>query len=52
MSPNSLVAALKPKESLPSITLLTITEGSSPALETICLSGASNAFLAMLIPTF
>ena len=52
MSPNSLVAALKPKEPFPSITLFTITDGSSPALDTICLNGASNAFLAILIPTF
>ena len=52
ISPNSPVAALKPYESLPSITFLTITEGSSPALETICLNGASKAFLAIFIPTF
>ena len=46
MSPNSPDAALKPKDPFPSITLLTITEGSSPAFETICLKGDSKAFLA------
>ena len=51
MSPYSPVAALKPYEPLPSFTLATITDDSSPALETICLKGASKAFLAMLIPT-
>lgn len=51
MSPNSPVAALKPYDPLPSFTLATITDDSSPALETICLKGASKAFLAILIPT-
>ena len=52
ISPYSPVAALKPKEPSPSTILDTITEASSPALVTICLNGASNAFLAILIPTF
>ena len=43
MSPYSLVAALNPNESLPSITLLTITDGSSPALDTICLYGDAKS---------
>jgi hypothetical protein len=52
MSPNSPVAALKPYEPSPSLTFATITDDSSPAFDTICLRGASKAFLAILMPTF
>ena len=52
MSPYSPEDALNPYEPFPSLTLARITEDSSPAFETICLSGASKAFLAILTPTF
>jgi len=50
MSPNSPVAALKPKLPFSSLTRLTITEPSTPALLAICLVGSTRDFLMISTP--